>query len=209
MSRHDDLIRTVQSFHNMGLGVGTSGNASVRTDRNFMITPTGVEYDQLQPEALVTMNLEGEVIGGQLKPSSEWRFHRAIYAARSGINAIVHVHSPYATGIACTRTDIPPFHYMIALAGGNNIRCAEYATFGTEALSNNALAALQDRRACLLANHGQISLGVSLDEALKLAREVEHLAQQFWISSQFGTPVLLDDEEMRINLEKFGDYGKQ
>ena len=204
-----ELIDTVLAFHSTGLSIGTSGNASVRTDAGFFITPTGVEYEQLQPDSLVMMNLNGEILEGNLKPSSEWRFHQAIYTARSEVNAIVHVHSPYATGIACTRKEIPAFHYMIALAGGDTIRCADYATFGTEELSANAVTALEDRHACLLANHGQISLGKNLQEALAMAREVENLARQYWISSQFGKPVILDDNEMRINLDKFRHYGKQ
>ena len=205
----EELIRIVQSFHVDGLSVGTSGNASFRTGNGFVITPTGIDYAALQPDSLVELDLEGNVVAGALKPSSEWRFHRAIYAARSEINAVVHVHSPYATGIACTRSDIPAFHYMVAVAGGDSIRCAEYATFGTDALSENAVRALADRKACLLANHGQISLGADLAEALGLAREVESLARQYWISRQFGKPVLLDEQEMQTNLEKFRHYGKQ
>lgn len=204
-----ELIETVQAFHSSGLSVGTSGNASVRIEKGFIITPTGIEYEELQAESLVEMDMGGGVKEGDLKPSSEWRFHCAIYMARPEVNAIVHVHSPYATGIACTRNEIPAFHYMIALAGGNSIRCADYATFGTEELSINAVTALQDRRACLLANHGQISLGQNLQEALSLAQEVENLAQQYWISLQSGSPVLLDEKEMQINLKKFKDYGKQ
>lgn len=203
------LIETVQSFHGRGLGVGTSGNASIRTKSGFLITPTGVEYDQLQENSLVELNLNGEILNSDLKPSSEWRFHAAIYKYRSEVNAIVHVHSPFATGIACTRKDIPAFHYMIARAGGDSIRCADYATFGTEELSDNAVLALKDRMACLLANHGQISLGGNIEEALSLAQEVEELSKQFWICSQHGDPVILDDSEMQINLAKFQNYGKQ
>ncbi|MCG8325685.1 MAG: class II aldolase/adducin family protein [Thiotrichales bacterium] len=203
------LIDTVQSFHTHGLSAGKSGNASARTDTGFVITPTGVEYVDLQTGSLVEMDLNGKTINGNFKPSSEWRFHSAIYSERSDVNAVVHVHSPYATGIACTRQDIPAFHYMVAMAGGDNIRCADYATFGTEELAKNALIALKGRDACLLANHGQISLGTDLGSALALAIEVENLARQYWISRQGGTPVLLDADEMKVNLEKFDDYGKQ
>jgi len=205
----NELINTVRSFHGSGLSTGTSGNASVRSEAGFIITPTGVDYDDLHGDSLVEMDLNGTVVNGALKPSSEWRFHRAIYASRPEVNAVVHVHSPYATGIACTRKGIPAFHYMIALAGGDCIRCAEYATFGTEALSDNALAALRDRKACLLANHGQIAVGGDLQQALTLAEAVENLAQQYWISTVFGEPELLDADEMRVNLEKFRHYGEQ
>ena len=203
------LIDTVLAFHGKGLSAGTSGNASVRAGSGFLITPTGVAYESLQADSLVTLDLDGQLIEGDLKPSSEWRFHRAIYASRPEVSAVVHVHSPYATGIACTRKGIPAFHYMIALAGGDCIRCAAYATFGTEELSGNALAALQDRKACLLANHGQIAVGGDLQQALELAEAVENLARQYWISTLFGEPELLDADEMRVNLEKFRHYGEQ
>ncbi len=204
-----EIILTAQSFNKTGLGVGTSGNLSARIEGGFLITPTGVPYEELKAEFVPVLDFNGNVISGELKPSSEWPFHKAIYAVRDEINAIVHVHSPYATGIACTRQDIPAFHYMVAVAGGDSIRCASYATFGTEQLSINALQALAGRKACLLANHGMIALGENLKSAFKLAQEIEVLAQHYWICRQAGSPVLLDDEEMRINLEKFETYGKQ
>jgi len=158
---------------------------------------------------IVSMSLSGEVISGSLKPSSEWHFHCGIYQSRSDINAIVHSHSPYATGLACNRKSIPAFHYMVARAGGDSIRCADYATFGTEELSNNTITALRDRKACLLANHGQIAVGDDLHQAFSLAIEVEEMARQYSIAEQFGQSVLLDEEEMKLNLEKFREYGKQ
>ena len=203
------IIATVLKFDKTGLSEGTSGNLSTRTGDGFLITPSGIDYEKLIPEDLVEMDLTGRIISCKLKPSSEWPFHKAIYATREEVNAVMHVHSPYATGIACSRRDIPAFHYMVALAGGDNIRCAEYATFGSEELSTYAVNALQDRKACLLANHGQIALGEDIAEAFNLAREVENLARLFWISLQAGGPVLLDDREMEINLEKFKTYGKQ
>ena len=203
------IIETAIAFNTSGLSVGTSGNLSVRTPQGYFITPTGIPYIQLKEADIVEMDLKGNIIHGDLKPSSEWQFHQGIYQAREEINAIVHIHSDYATGIACTRQDIPAFHYMVAKAGGDSIRCAEYATFGSEALSENAVKALEDRRACLLANHGMIILGEDLDSAYKLAEEVENLAKQYCISKQLGEVVLLDDDEMDLNLKKFKTYGKQ
>ena len=203
------IIETAIAFNTSGLSVGTSGNLSARTSKGYLITPSGIPYHQLKAADIVEMDLQGNVVHGDLKPSSEWHFHQDIYLAREEINAIVHVHSDYATGIACTRQDIPAFHYMVARAGGDSIRCAEYATFGTDALSQNAVKALQGRNACLLANHGMIALGESIDSAYKLAEEIENIAKQYYISKQLGAVVLLDGDEMKINLEKFKTYGKQ
>ena len=203
------IIETAIAFNTSGLSVGTSGNLSVRTSQGYLITPTGIPYHQLKEADIVEMDIQGNVIQGDLKPSSECHFHQGIYLAREEVNAIVHVHSDYATGIACTRQDIPAFHYMVARAGGDSIRCAEYATFGSEALSENALKALEERRACLLANHGMIALGEDLNSAYNLAEEVENIAKHYWLSKQSGEPVLLDDKEMEHNIEKFKTYGKQ
>ena len=209
MNLHQKIIETAKQFNVSGLSVGTSGNLSARTSQGYLITPSGIPYHQLKAADIVEMDLQGNVVHGDLKPSSEWHFHQDIYLAREEINAIVHVHSDYATGIACTRQDIPAFHYMVARAGGDSIRCAEYATFGTDALSQNAVKALQGRNACLLANHGVIALGESIDSAYKLAEDVENIAKQYYVSKQLGEVVLLDDDEMKINLEKFKTYGKQ
>ncbi len=209
MNLHQKIIETAKQFNVSGLSVGTSGNLSARTSQGYLITPSGIPYHQLKEADIVEMDLQGNVVHGDLKPSSEWHFHQDIYLAREEINAIVHVHSDYATGIACTRQDIPAFHYMVARAGGDSIRCAEYATFGTDALSLNAVKALQGRNACLLANHGMIALGESIDSAYKLAEEIENIAKQYYISKQLGAVVLLDGDEMKINLEKFKTYGKQ
>lgn len=203
------IIETAIEFNTSGLSSGTSGNLSARTQQGYLITPTGIPYLQLKEADIIEMDLQDNILQGDLKPSSEWCFHQDIYIAREEVNAIIHVHSDYATGIACTRQDIPAFHYMLAKAGGNSIRCAEYATFGTETLSQNAVKALQDRNACLLANHGMIVLGGSIDSAYKLAEEVENLAKQYCISRQFGEVILLDEAEMKINLNKFKTYGKQ
>ena len=143
------------------------------------------------------------------KPSSEWHFHRDILANRPEVNAVVHCHSPFATTLACLHKDIPSFHYMIALAGGDTIRCAPYALFGTQALSDHALAALVDRKACLLANHGMIALGCDLEDALAIAIEVEWLCEQYWRSLQIGEPVLLTKNAMQAVLARFKNYGRQ
>ena len=203
------VIAAARSLHEQQLGTGTAGNVSARIGQGYLITPTGVDYETLTPAHIVSMDLRGKWGKGDLKPSSEWRFHQDIYAARAEINAIVHTHSPYATALACTRQDLPAFHYMVAGAGGASIRCAEYATYGTQALSDHALAALSGRRACLLANHGVIALGEDVAGAFNMAQLVEELAKQYLLSRQAGTPVLLSAAEMDVNLEKFRDYGKQ
>ena len=191
----------------LGLNRGSSGNLSVRTDDGLLITPSGVPPAALTAKAMVAMTIEGTWPAGQ-RPSSEWRFHRDIYLARGGAGAVVHVHSPFATALACLRRDIPAFHYMVAVAGGDSIRCAFYATFGTQDLSDHALAALEGRHACLLANHGLIAVGADLDGAVRMAVEVEALAEQYWRALQVGEPVLLDAAEMAVVLERFATYGR-
>jgi L-fuculose-phosphate aldolase len=201
------IIATALDMNELRLNRGKSGNISARTDNGFLITPTGLAYESTQPGDVVAMTLDGKARGPRL-PSSEWRFHRDIYAARREVGAIVHAHSPFATSIACLGRDIPPFHYMIAIAGGKDIRCAAYATFGTQQLSAHALRALEGRKACLLANHGMIAVGTSLTTALALAVEVEALAEQYWRALQIGTPNLLADAEMEVVLEKFRTDGQ-
>ncbi len=191
-----------------GLNQGTSGNISVRLGDGMLITPSGVPYEALRPEDLVYVDAAGRW-DSRRKPSSEWHFHRAILQARPELGAVVHVHSVYASVVAIQGRDIPALHYMIAAAGGNSIRCAPYATFGTEALSRLAVEALEDRTACLLANHGMIATGPDLERALWLTEEVELLARQYVLSLQIGGPTLLDDAEMERVLEKFRHYGPQ
>lgn len=193
-----------ESVH-CGLNQGTSGNVSVRSREGFLITPSGQNMVALTADDMVEMSLEGKV-AGEGRPSSEWPFHRDIYAAFAEAEAIVHAHSPFAVALACLRRDIPSFHYMVAMAGGIDIRCSAYATFGTQALSDAVLAALRDRRACLMANHGLVAWGRSLPAALALANEVEALCGQYLRACQVGEPVLLSDAEMREVLEKFNDY---
>ena len=188
------LIATANELNDSGINQGTSGNLSVRTESGFLITPSGMKYSSLKPEHVVFMNLSGEH-SSSCKPSSEWRFHRDIYLARTDAGAIVHTHSVYGTALACLNRHIPAFHYMVAAAGGRNIRCAPYATYGTQDLSDFAVAALVGRKACLLSHHGVIALGDGLSPALALAAEVETLAKQYLAALSVAEPELLSDTE--------------
>lgn len=209
LSARAALIHCCRALRATGLTFGTSGNVSLRRDaESFFISPTGADYDELSPDDVPLVHLDGRWWGGK-KPSSEWRFHRDILRARPEVNAIVHTHSTYATALACRGEGIPPFHYMVAVAGGPDIRCAPYFTYGTQALAEAALVALQGRRACLLSNHGVIALGPDLTSALRLAGEVENLARQYLTAQLGGTPRLLDAEEIREAVEKFSRYGAQ
>jgi L-fuculose-phosphate aldolase len=191
----------------LGINQGTSGNLSVRVPGGLLVTPTGLPYDEMRPADIVSLDAAGKP-RGRRAPSSEWRFHHDILATRPEANAVLHAHSMFATTLACLHRGIPSFHYMVAVAGGADIRCAPYATFGTEALSRHALAALKGRKACLLANHGMIVLGDSLKDALRLAVEVETLAAMYWRALQIGEPVLLSKAEMTRVLKKFETYGE-
>jgi L-fuculose-phosphate aldolase len=202
-----EIIATARAMNAHGLNRGKSGNVSARFQSGFLVTPTGLAYDSIVPEDIVAMSLEGKPRGTRA-PSSEWRFHRDIYAVRGEAGAIVHAHSPFATTLACLGRGIPAFHYMVAVAGGKDIRCARYATFGTQELSDQAVRALEDRKACLLANHGMIAMGTTLADALALAVAVEGLAEQYWRALQIGEPNLLSAAEMARVLEKFKSYGQ-
>jgi L-fuculose-phosphate aldolase len=209
------VVATAREMNGLGINRGKSGNVSTRLAHDgftgYLITPTGLPYAEMEADDVVALPLAGDertAIGTRL-PSSEWRFHRDIYAARPEVGAIVHTHSPFATTLACLDRGIPAFHYMIAIAGGSDIRCAPYATFGTQALSDHAVAALAGRRACLLAHHGMIATGTSLQGALALAVEVETLAEMYWRVLQVGEPRLLADDEMHVVLEKFATYGQR
>jgi L-fuculose-phosphate aldolase len=172
----------------------------------FLITPSGMAVEQMTVEDLVWMDFSGNWVG-RCQPSSEWCFHLDILQHRSQINAVIHTHSMFASTLSTFRRDIPPFHYMIALAGGDSIRCAPYALFGSQLLSDHALAALYDRKACLLANHGMIAIGESLEQALRITEEVETLCEQYLRALQIGEPHLLTHVEMREVQEKFKGYG--
>ena len=202
------IVAAVRTLAEHNLNRGSAGNVSARWNGGFLVTPTGLAGDEMQPGDIVPMAMDGSWNGAR-KPSSEWRFHRDLYAARPEAGAIVHAHAPFATALACLRADIPPFHYMIARFGGSSVRCAAYATFGTQALSDAALAALEARCACLLANHGLLVFGRDLRHALDLAVEFESLCEQYWRALQVGQPVLLSDAEMEIVLEKFRTYGQR
>ena len=206
-----ELVETARATVAAGLSVNTSGNASVRCRRGtragFLVTPSGLACDELDADEMVFVD-EGGAATGPRKPSSEWHFHGAIYANRPDISAIVHTHSPQATALACHRLPIPAFHYMVAAAGGSNIRCAEYATFGTPELAQAVLTALRDRKACLLANHGVVACGRELRSALALATEVENLARMYVAARTLGEPLLLDETEMVRVHQRFRDYGQ-
>jgi L-fuculose-phosphate aldolase len=203
------LIETARRLDALGHMPSKSGNVSLRIEGGFRITPSGLPYAALTEADLVDVALDGTVLASGHRPSSEWRLHAEIYAARPQAQAIVHTHSPRATALSCARRGLPAFHYMIALAGGDDIRCSAYATFGTQELAVAAVMALQGRRACLLANHGVVALGSSLAAAETLAREVENLAGEYLDLLGAGlAPVLLTPEEMAAVTRQFGGYGR-
>jgi L-fuculose-phosphate aldolase len=196
------LVAAARRLAALGMNPGKAGNVSARHGDGFLVTPSGKSYESLGVDDLVDIDAAGGAHGPKA-PSSEWRLHRDIYIRHKDAMAVVHTHSPYATTLACLRRSIPPFHYEVALAGGADIRCSGYATFGTQQLSDLALEALEGRRACLLANHGSVVYAGSLEDAVLLAEKVEALARLYWQALQVGEPVLLDEVEMtRVN-EKF------
>jgi len=202
------LIDTALQMNRSGINQGTSGNLSARFGEGMLITPSGMPYSALAPADIVYVDRSGACEGPR-QPSSEWRIHSDIYLAREEVQAILHAHPTECVALACMHQSIPAFHYMVAVAGGRNIRCAPYATFGTQQLSDHALLALRDRKACLMANHGLICLESALDRALSLAIEVEQLAKAYLRCLAIGDPVLLDDDEMDRVLMKFKSYGVQ
>lgn len=206
-----DIVAACLWINSSGLNPGTAGNISVRHGDSMLISPSGVPYEQLEPEDIVSMTLTGEygsyTASGTNVPSSEWRFHLDIMRARPDVGAIVHTHSLYATVLACARKDIPPVHYMIAAAGGPSIRCSRYATYGTAELSQAALEALEDRTCCILANHGMIATGPNLAKAQWLAVELETIAKQYYLTLCIGGPVLLGEAEIAHVKERFKGYG--
>lgn len=205
MSLRQRLLDTALETIRLGLNRGASGNLSVRDDDTFLITPSALPFERCSADDMVRMSLDGRWEGAR-KPSSEWRFHRDIYRHRPDAQAVIHAHPVWSTTLACLHREIPAVHYMIALAGGDSIRCAPYAIFGSQALSDHALDALRDRKACLLANHGLLCLESSLERALSLAQEVELLAQIYCQTLSIGKPVLLSEEEISAVIERFADY---
>lgn len=203
------VVAACQELTRRGLTHGTSGNIGLRRDeQRFFISPSGMSYDALESDDIPLMDLDGRWFGRR-RPSSEWRFHRDIFKARTEIGAIIHTHSQNATALACTGRGIPAFHYMVAVAGGPDIRCAPYHTFGTQELSDAVVAALEGRKACLLANHGVIAVGADLPAALALAGEVENLAAQYCAALTLGQVRILDETDMCRVIEKFRTYGSQ
>ena len=207
-NEREQLLKIAQKLIATGLNKGTAGNASARCEGGFLVTPSGMVVEDMTAASMVKMQFDGSFELEKI-PSSEWRFHRDILQSRTDINAVIHTHSMFATTLACLHKDIPPFHYMIAVVGGDTIRCAPYALFGSQALSDNALTALIDRKACLLANHGMIALGRDLDDALAVTVEVENLCEQYWRILQANpNPPLLTEAEMREVFQQFKGYGK-
>lgn len=207
LKEREHLLSITRKLSESGLNRGTSGNVSVRVADGLLVTPSGMEVEAMTPHDMVLMDKHAK-FHGERQPSSEWRFHHDILKARPEIGAVIHTHSMFATTLACLHRDIPPFHYMIALTGADTIRCAPYALFGSQALSDHALAALKDSKACLLANHGMIVLGENLDKAYAVAVEVETLCEQYWRALQIGEPRLLDAAQMTEVFEQFKGYGK-
>ncbi len=205
-----EIIARCREMNAAGINQGTSGNISARFEGCMLITPSGIPYDDLVPEMIAALPLGGAGEGvwqGPYKPSSEWRFHFKLLSARPEVQGVIHAHPPYCTALALARMEIPACHYMVAAFGGNSVRCAGYATFGSEALADLALEAMAGRSACLLANHGMIVLGESLAKAMWRAVELEALARQYLLSLQAGGPVLLSDAEIEETLARFADYG--
>jgi L-fuculose-phosphate aldolase len=202
-----EIIAACLEMNGRGINQGTSGNISARIPEGLLLTPSGVPYTEMVPADIVVMHPDGSHDGTR-KPSSEWRFHRDIMAKRPEVGAIVHTHSMFATTLSCLHLDIPAVHYMVAAAGGPDIRCAPYFTYGTPELAALALKALEGRNACLLANHGMIVLGPNLKKAMWLAVEVETLAAQYWRALQIGKPHILPDAEVAKVMEKFRSYGQ-
>jgi L-fuculose-phosphate aldolase len=199
------LLHISQRMSALALNRGTSGNASVRCGEHLLITPSALPVSEMTPASMVRLDLTGTVLQGG-KPSSEWRFHCDILKTRPGINAVLHTHSIFATTLACLRREVPAIHYMIAMAGGDSIRCAPYSLFGEAQLSEAALEALHNRKACLLANHGMIALGTDLDDALAVAIEVEAVCEIYWRALCAGEPHILSAQQMHDVQQKFTTY---
>lgn len=205
---HAQVLETARAMNASGINRGSAGNVSARGGNGFVITPTGMAYGACGAGDMVSVSMDGKPLGTR-RPSSEWRFHRDIYSVRPEAGAIVHTHSPFATALACTGRGVEPFHYMIARFGGRDVRCAAYATFGSQALSDNILLALEGRSACLMAHHGMVVFGRDLPHALDLAVELETLCEQYWRVLQLGEPMLLPADEMDVVVAKFSTYGQQ
>jgi len=205
LSLRREVIDIARTMNEIGLNQGTSGNVSVCHGDGILITPSGLLYDRCCPEDIVRLKMDGTA-QGRRKPSSEWRLHLDVYRARPDAGAILHAHPPWCTTLACLDREIPPFHYMVAMAGGDTIRCAPYAVFGSRELSNNVNTALESRTACLMSHHGMVCYADNLEKVLNLAIEVENLARVYCQALQLGEPSLLDCDQMNEVLAKFADY---
>ena len=204
----EQVIKYAKMLNFKNLSALRSGNISVRYKNGFLITPSGVKYSQLETEDVVFVSLDGNFDSLKQRPSSEWRIHKDIYVNKKEANAVVHAHSTHATAVSAHGKSIPAFHYMVALAGGDDIKCAEYATFGTDELSINILRALEKRKACLMSNHGQVAFGTNLKQAFELAEEVENICHQYIIALKIGNPKILSSTEMNKILDKIKHYKK-
>ncbi|WP_374404283.1 class II aldolase/adducin family protein [Niveibacterium sp.] len=205
-SLRDALLASARHIAALGLNPGAAGNLSVRQGDGMLITPSGLPWEELTRIDFVAVAADGSYAGPRA-PSSEWQLHRDLYAARPEFGAIIHTHAPFCTALACLHRTIPPFHYMVARFGGHDVRCAVYATYGTTALSEATLIAMDDRNGCLLGNHGMVVAGRDLRHAQALAVELESLAEQYWRACQLGEPVLLPEDEIARVREKFKGYG--
>jgi L-fuculose-phosphate aldolase len=203
----DAAVNAIHKLDRLGMNRGSTGNLSLREGPGMLITPTGMGADDLQPQDMVWLGFDGSQ-RGHWQPSSEWHFHQAIYQARPDLHAIVHTHSTYATALACLHRELPSFHYMVAVAGGDNVPLVPYHLFGTEALSNTVAHAMQNREACLMANHGLVAAGTTLAKAMKVVQEIESLCQVYLQALAVGEPVLLSKAEMAEVIERFRSYGK-
>jgi len=207
-SLRNEVIKYAKMLNSKKLSALRSGNISIRYKEGFLITPSGAKYSSLKNKDIVFVSLKGEFDEKKGAPSSEWRFHQDIYLNKMDAKAIVHAHSNYATAVSTHGKEIPAFHYMVAMAGGNNIRCAKYATYGTRELSKNIIKALNLRNACLIGNHGQIAYANNLSKAFELAEEVENLSNQYITALKMGKPKILSSKEMNKVLSKAKNYKK-
>ena len=208
MIEAEQIIKYANMLNSEKLSTLRSGNVSLRYKNGFLITPSGVKYSLLKVDDIVFVSLDGKFDETKNKPSSEWRFHKDIYSSNNEANAIVHAHSTHATAVSAHNKDVPAFHYMVALAGGNDLKCAKYATFGTQELSDNIINALKNRKACLMSNHGQVAFGDNLEQAFELAQEVENICHQYINAIKIGEPKILSSSEMDVILEKVKNYKK-
>ena len=217
IKEREDIIKYALMLNTTNLSPLRSGNLSIRVIENdvegFLLTPSGIKYETLKPEDVVFLSLKDKyddlkMFNSGLNPSSEWRFHQDIYLKKKEVKAIVHAHSPHATAVSTHGKSIPAFHYMVALAGGNDIKCAEYATFGTTELSTNIIKVLENRKACLMSNHGQLTVGTTIKQAFELAQEVENICHQYIIALKIGNPKILSSAEMNKILDKIKHYKK-